>query len=56
MRFPVLFPTGHFGIYHPLEVKLSNCEYVQSQLLNMDSQYVFYLFWQKVMRELSEDV
>ena len=62
MCFPVLFPTGHFGKYHPREVKLSHSEYVKSRLLNKDSrfrkdpQYVFYLLWQKEMRELSAGV
>ena len=62
MCFPVLFPTGHFGKYHPREVNLSHSEYVKSRLLNKDSrfrkdpQYVFYLLWQKEMRELSAGV
>ena len=62
MCFPALFPTGHFGKYHPREVKLSHSEYVKSRLLNKDSrfrkdpQYVFYLLWQKEMRELSAGV
>ena len=62
MCFPVLFPTGHFGKYHPRDVKLSHSEYVKSRLLNKDSrfrkdpQYVFYLLWQKEMRELSAGV
>ena len=62
MCFPVLFPTGHFGKYHPREVKLSHSEYVKSRLLNKDSRfrkdphYVFYLLWQKEMQELSAGV
>ncbi|MDD9818968.1 MAG: hypothetical protein OXU61_12675, partial [Gammaproteobacteria bacterium] len=61
MCFPVLFPTGEFGEYHP-RAKLSNSEYIKSRLLNKDSrfrknpQYVFYLLWQKEMRELSAGV
>ena len=62
MCFPVLFPTGRFGKYHPREVKLSHSEYVKSRLINKDSrfrkdpQYVFYLLWQKELRELSAGV
>ena len=49
MCFPVLFPTGKFGEFHPREEKISPSEYVKSRLLNKDSrfrkdaQYVFYL-------------
>jgi hypothetical protein len=49
MYFPVLFPTGKFGEFHPRKEKLSPSEYVKSRLLNKDSkfckdaQYVFYL-------------
>ncbi len=62
MCFPVLFPTGKFGKFHPREVKLSHSEYIKSRLYNKDSrfrkdaQYVFYLLWQKEMRELSAGV
>ena len=62
MCFPVLFPMGTFGKYHPREVKLSHSEYVKSRLINKDSrfrkdpQYVFYLLWQKELRELSAGV
>ena len=62
MCFPVLFPTVKFGEFHPREVKLSHSEYIKSRLLNVDSrfrkdpQYVFYLLWQKEMRELSAGV
>ena len=62
MCFPVLFPTGRFGKFHPRREKLSHCEYIKSRLLNKDSrfrkdaQYVFYLLWQKEMRELSAGV
>jgi len=61
MCFPVLFPTGEFGEYHP-RAKLSNSEYIKSRLLNKESrfrknpQYVFYLLWQKEMQELSAGV
>ena len=57
MCFPVLFPTGQFGKFHPRKEKLSHSEYIKSRLLNKDSrfrkdaQYVFYLLWQKEMRE-----
>ena len=60
--FPVLFPTGTFGEHHPREVKILPSEYAKSRLLNKDSrfrknpQYVFYLLWQKEMRELSAGV
>ena len=62
MCFPVLFPTGQFGEHHPRHVKLSHSEYVKSRLLNKDSryrkdpQYVFFLLWQKEMREISAGV
>ena len=52
MCFPVLFPTGKFGEFHPREKKISHSEYIKSRLLNKDSrfrkdpQYVFYLLWQ----------
>ena len=58
MCFPTLFPTGQFGENHYRPVKLSQFEYVKSRLLNKDSryrkcpQYVFYLLWQKEIREL----
>ena len=56
MCFPVLFPTGRFGEFHPRQEKLSHSEYIKLRLLNKDSrfrkdaQYVFYLLWQKEMR------
>ena len=62
MCFPSLFPTGKFGEHHPRAVKLSHSEYIKSRLLNRDSrfrkepQYVFYLLWQKEMRELSAGI
>ena len=62
MCFPVLFPTGRLGKFHSRQEKLSHCEYIKSRLLNKDSrfrkdaQYVFYLLWQKEMRELSAGV
>ena len=62
MCFPSLFPTGKLGEHHPRAVKLSNSEYIKSRLLNRDSrfrkepQYVFYLLWQKEMRELSAGI
>ena len=39
MCFPVLFPTGRFGKYHPREVKICHSEYVKSRLLNKDSRF-----------------
>ena len=62
LRFPVLFPTGSFGEHHPRQVKLSPSEYAKSRLLNKDPrfckcpQHVFYLLWQKEMREISAGV
>ena len=62
MCFPTLFPTGKFGEHHPRAVKLSHSEHIKSRLLNKDSrfrkepQYVFYLLWQKEMRELSAGI
>ena len=55
MCFPVLFPTGKFGEFHPRKECISPSEYVKSRLLNKDprfckdAQYVFYLLWQKEM-------
>ena len=60
--FPVLFPSGRFGEFHPRTVKISSSEYAKSRLLNKDSrfrkdpQYIFFLLWQKEMRELSAGV
>ena len=62
MCFPVLFPDGAFGKYHPRQVKLSHSEYIKSRLWNTDSrfrkdpQYIFYLLWQKEMREIASGV
>ena len=62
MCFPVLFPTGEFGEFHPRKEKLSPSEYIKSRLLNKDSgfrkdpQYVFYLLWQKELRGISAGV
>ena len=59
MCFPVLFPTGEF---QSGEHELSHSEYIKSRLLNKDSrfrkdaQYVFYLLWQKEMKQLSAGV
>ena len=58
MCFPVLFPDGKFGEFHPREVKLSPAEYVKSRLWNKDSRfrkdasYIFYLLAQKEKREI----
>ena len=35
MCFPVLFPTGKFGEFHPRQEKLSHSEYIKSRLLNI---------------------
>ena len=59
MCFPVLFPDGKFGKYHPRQRKLPHAEYDKSRLLNKDPrfrkdlQYIFFLMWQKEMRELA---
>ena len=60
--FPTLFPTGAFGQNHQRDKKISHAEYAKSRLLNKDSrfrknaQYVFYLLWQKELRELSAGI
>ena len=57
--FPTLFPNTRFGEAHECSVPISPSEYAKSRLLNRDSrfrkdyQYVFFLLWQKEMRELS---
>ena len=62
MCFPSLFPTGNFGAYHDRNVPISQAEYAKSRLLNKDShfrkdsQYVFYLYWQKELRELNSGI
>ena len=62
MCFPVHFPSGKFGEFHPRGEKISPSEYIKSRLLNKDSrsrkdaQYVFYLLWHKEMRELSSGI
>ena len=58
MCFPTLYPTGEFGEFHYRTVKLSPSQFAKSRLLNKDGrfrknpQYIFYLLWQKEMREL----
>ena len=60
--FPTLFPTGRFGESHPRDNAISVSEFAKSHLLNKDSrfrkddQYVFYLLWQKEMRDISAGV
>ena len=60
--FPTLYPTGKFGEWHPRQQKISPSEFVKSRLMNKDGrfrkddQYVFYLLWQKEMRELASGV
>ena len=62
MCFPALFPNGQFGKYHKREVSLSHSEYVKSRLYSKDSrfrkdsQYVFFLLYQKEMREIATGV
>ena len=60
--FPHLFPSGKFGEFHSRQSKISSSEYAKSRLLNVDprfrkdAQYVFFLLWQKEMRELSAGI
>ena len=60
--FPTLFPSGKFGESHDLSVPISPSEIAKSCLLNKDSrfrkdsQYVFYLLWQKEMCEVATGV
>ena len=60
--FPTLFPTGRFGESHPRDNAISVSEFAKSHLINKDSrfrkddQHVFYLLWQKEMREISAGV
>ena len=62
MCFPHLFPSGRFGEFHTRSVNISSSEYAKSRLLNKDSrfqkdpQYVFFLLWQKELRQLSSGV
>ena len=62
MCFPHLFPSGRFGEFHTRSVNISSSEYAKSRLLNKDSrfrkdpQYVFFLLWQKELRQLSAGV
>ena len=39
MCFPVLFPDGNFGKYHPRQVPVSHSEYDKSRLWNNDSRF-----------------
>ena len=60
--FPILFPTGKYGEFHPHSVKLTFSEYIKSRLMNTDSrfcknpEFVFYYLWQKKLRELSSGI
>ena len=62
MCFPTLYPSGRFGENYPRDVHISSSEFVKSRLLHKDGrfrkddQYVFYLLWQKEMRELAAGV
>ena len=59
MCFPILFPTGKFGITHELNsptVSTSNLDCSIKTRVRKNPQYVFYLLWQKEMRELSAGV
>ena len=60
--FPTLFPSGKFGESHDRLIPISVSEFAKSRFLNKDSrfrkdyQYVFFLLWQKEMRELAAGV
>ena len=60
--FPTLFPTGRFGESHPRQQHNSPSEFVKSHLMNKDGrfrkedQHVFYLLWQKELRELASGI
>ena len=60
--FSTLFPSGKFGESHDHLIPISVSEFAKSHLLNKDSrfrkdcQYVFFLLWQKEMRELAAGV
>ena len=60
--FPTLFPSGKFGESHSCTVAITASEYAKSHLLNKDSrfrkndQYVFFLLWQREMREISAGI
>ena len=60
--FPTLFPNGTFGKSHSRTVSITASEYAKSLLLNKDSrfrkndQYVFFLLWQREMREISAGI
>lgn len=62
MCFPKLFPTGQFGEHHHRVKKITAANYIKSRLLNVDArfhkdpQYVFFLLWQKELRELNAGV
>ena len=57
--FTTLFPSGNFGESHQRSVPISASEFAKSRLLNKYSlfrkycQHVFFLLWQKAMRELA---
>ena len=60
--FPVLFPSGKYGEFHPREVKLTFSEYIKSRLLNQDArfrkspEFISFYLWQKELRELSSGI
>ena len=60
--FPVLFPTGVYGEFHPRDVKISFSEYLKSRLLNSNSrfhknaEFVSYYLWNKELCELSAGI
>ena len=60
--FLTLFPSGKCGESHDRSVPISLNEFGKSHLLNKDSrfrkdpQYVFFLLWQKELRELAAGV
>ena len=60
--FPFSFRMENSESMTNFEKEISHSEYIKSRLLNKDSrfrkdpQYVFYLLWQKELRELAAGV
>ena len=62
LYFPVLFPSGKYGKFHPRKVILTFSEYIKSCLFNQDASFqkspelTFFYLWQKELRELSSGI
>ena len=60
--FPTLFPSGHYGEFHPRTVNLAFSEYIKSRVMNADSrfrknpEFLFYYLFQKEMRQLAQGI